>query len=171
MASNRFLTLTYASAFGLTLSACQGEIVQNGNTASAVTENRSVPVQNSSAQKAAAENSNLQEQAKLPVYDGVTALEASIDGRLSIVGGCVYLIGADGSKAIIIFPKASSFSADRRSINSLNKTATDGDQVQFSGAPTTRTFWKSFAPGTTYHPIADSCAGDSVWLAGQMTKQ
>jgi hypothetical protein len=104
----------------------------------------------------------------LPVYGGVTLLEASISGRISITDKCVYLVATDGNKTIIVFPTDSRLGNDGASIVTLNKTVRDGDQVSFGGSPTTRTFWKSLAPDVPYQPIPKDCKGDSVWLAGQM---
>jgi hypothetical protein len=106
----------------------------------------------------------------LPAYGGVTLLEASISGRISITGQCVYLVDTDGNQTIIVFPKDSRLGDDGASIVTLNKTVRDGEQVSFSGSPTTRTFWKSLAPDVPYQPIPKDCKGDSVWLAGQMIK-
>ena len=106
----------------------------------------------------------------LPVYGGVTLLEASISGRISITGQCVYLVATDDNKTIIVFPKDSRLGDDGTSVVTLNKTVRDGERVSFSGSPTTRTFWKSLAPNVSYQPIPEDCTGDSVWLAGQMIK-
>jgi hypothetical protein len=140
--------LSVAFAFGLFLSACGGEAPSDQNAGA-------VP----------------QGAGSLPVYDGVTQLEALIIGRLSIEGECVFLIEPANVKTIIVFPRGSRLSADRQSVQSLGKIARNGALLGFSGASTTRSFWKSLAPDVAHQPIPDGCKGDSVWLAGQMTVQ
>jgi hypothetical protein len=148
MTPYRCLMLSVASAFGLFLSACGGGTPSEKNAGA-------VP----------------QGSGSLPVYDGVTQLEALITGRLSIEGECVFLIDPVNAKTIIVFPRGSRLSADRQSVQTLGKIARNDALLGFSGASTTRTFWKSLAPDVAYQPIPDSCEGDSVWLAGQMTVQ
>lgn len=137
----------------LSVSACQGQ-----------------PVAQKDAGGGAKDDPPSPSDPRLPVYGGVTLLEAAISGRISITGQCVYLVAADGNKTIIVFPKDSRLGDDGASVVTLNKIVRDGAQVSFSGSPTTRTFWKSLAPDVTYQPIGEDCAGDSVWLAGQMMK-
>jgi hypothetical protein len=148
MTPYRCLMLSVAFAFGLFLSACDGGVPSDKNAGA-------VPPGAGS----------------LPVYDGVTELEALIMGRLSIEGECVFLIDPANTKTIIVFPKGSRLSANRQSVQTLGKIARNGALLGFSGASTTRTFWKSLAPDVAYQPIPDSCKGDTVWLAGQMTVQ